>query len=182
MAYAFWDYWGLYQKVTFDGENKTITVNDEVTSLNIRSEIYSAWVRWLVIEHNTSYYPAMRYTGLDIIPGGFTGDTYFLINGWKLLVDLSKVSVAGILFSDDYPSAYFTPAMVQQYPAQVAALVNTVTNTQNIITGDLATIPSAAQNATAVRAEISPELAAIILNLDAKLSKALTKTQFIGLK
>ena len=175
--YAFWDYWDLYQKVTFDGINKTITVNDGVTSLNIRTELYSAWIKWLEVETNTGYLFAMRYTGLDIIPGGYTGDTYFLINGWKLYIDLSEVAVTGVLFSDDYTTAYYTPAGKAQYPAVVASLVSTIGVSTNIVTGDLSTIPTAAQNAAAVRANLTPELSKINAQVD-----GLTPNQMIMLQ
>lgn len=119
--------WALGNKVDFDGINKIIYVHPEVTDLDIRTDVYSAWVDWLVLRDNSKFLAAMRYTGFDPIGGGqYTGDTYFLINGWKLSVDLSKVRVTGVLFSDDYDTAFYTTSMVPQYPATVASLVNTV--------------------------------------------------------
>jgi len=119
--------WALGNKVDFDGINKIIYVHPEVTDLDIRTDVYSAWVDWLVLRDNSKFLAAMRYTGFDPIGGGqYTGDTYFLINGWKLSVDLSKVRVSGVLYSDDYSTAYYTPALQAQYPATVSALVNTV--------------------------------------------------------
>ena len=160
--YADWSYWALYQKITIDGVNKLITVNPEVTTLNIRTELYTAWVKWLALDDNTKYLLAMRYSGLDVIPGGFTGDVYFLTNGWKLVVDLRAVAVAGVLYSDDYASAYYTPdTIVAQYPAVVSSLVNTVSTVQNVVTGDLSVVPTAAQNAAAVRTNLTTELAKI---------------------
>lgn len=119
--------WASGSKVDFDGINKVIYVHPEVTSLDIRSEVYSAWVDWVVLRDNAKFLPSIRYTGFDPIGGGkYTGDSYFLINGWKLSVDLAKVRVTGVLFSDDYDTAYYTPELLAQYPATVAALVNTV--------------------------------------------------------
>lgn len=119
--------WALGSKVDFDGINKIIYVHPEVTALDIRSEVYSAWIDWVVLRDNIKFLPAMRYTGFDPIGGGaYTGDSYFLINGWKLSIDLAKVRVTGVLFSDDYDTPYYTPSMVAQYPATVAALVNTI--------------------------------------------------------
>jgi len=120
--------WELRSRVEFNGESKTITVHPGVTSLDIRADVYSAWVDWLVLRDNTKYQPAIRYAGYDPIGGGqFTGDTYFLTSGWKLLVNVSQVRITGVLFSDDYDTAYYTPALEAQYPATVSSLVNTVT-------------------------------------------------------
>ena len=122
--------WALGNKVDFDGINKIIYVHPEVTSLDIRSDIYSGWIDWVILRDNAKFLPAIRYTGYDPIGGGaYTGDSYFLINGWKLSVDLSRVRVTGVLFSDNYDTAYYTTNMQAQYPATVASLVNTVTIT-----------------------------------------------------
>lgn len=157
--------WQLYHKVTFDGIAKQIIVNEGVTALDIRADVYSAWIEWQAMtgRGNTRFFRAMRYTGLDIIPGGFSGDSYFLINGWKLLVDITKVKVTGVLFSDDYDTPYYQPDLTAVYPATVAALVNTVSNSVNVVTGDISSIsvPTSSQNAAAVRSELTPELTAI---------------------
>lgn len=120
--------WELRDKVDFNGEQRIIYVHPEVTTLDIRADVYTSWVDWLVLRDNMKFPPAVRSTGYDPIGGGvYTGDVYFLINGWKLSVDLQRVRVTGVLYSDDYPTAYYTEAIVPQYPATVAALVNTVT-------------------------------------------------------
>jgi len=194
-----WDYWYVTKKVTFDGERRLIIVNDGVASLDIRADVYSRWVDWQGLYGRDAYYLAMRYTGLDPVPGGQTGDTYFLINGWKLLIDFSKTGVTGVLFSDDYDSAYFTFKEVLQRPVVVATLVNTVNvggavDTDSIATAvkaslasDFAAIPTASENADAVslsltdmsletalavRAELTAELA----NLDASISSRLSSS------
>lgn len=119
--------WVLNDKVSFDGAAKIIYVHSEVTNLDIRADVYTSWVDWINLYDNLKYLPAIRVTGYDPIgPGIFTGDSYFLINGWKLSVDLQKVKVTGVLFSDDYDTAYYTPALVPQYPATVSSLVTTV--------------------------------------------------------
>lgn len=148
MDYPFWSYWQLYEKVTFDGPNNLITVNSGVTSLNIRSDVYSAWVKWLGLSPNMEYLPAMRYSGLDPIPGGYTGDVYFLTNGWKLIINLNVVQVSGVLYSDNYATAYYGAQGMPLYPAQVSSVVNTVTQIQNVVTGDLSTVPGAVWGAS----------------------------------
>jgi len=148
-----WDYWLITDKVTFDGVNKIIIVNEGVTSLDIRTDVWSEWIEWSTLQDSRSFLFAIRQTGLDPIPGGVTGDSYFLTNGWKLHIDLSKVRVSGVLFSDDYETPYYTYEGKPQYAAQVSSVVNTVAN--NVIAyeqPDLTNlaIPTAAQNATAV--------------------------------
>jgi len=143
--------WAAAEKVSFNGTARTIQVNAGVTELDIRTEVYSAWVRWVEREQNERYYLAMRFTGLDPIPGGFTGDSYFLINNWKLLYDPRVVAITGILFSDDYSTPYyFVEDGSPVFPAQVSSLVNTVETKTNVVTGDLASVPTSADNAAAV--------------------------------
>ena len=133
--------WLDAEKVNFNGVTKEITVNSGVTSLSIREDVYSAWIRWFERIENTQYLPAMRFTGLDPIPGGFTGDTYFMINGWKLLYDPRVVAITGVLYSDDYATPYyFVDDGSAVFPATVSSLVNTATTETNVVTGDLSSI------------------------------------------
>jgi len=109
-------------------------------------------IRWLDLRDNSKYEQPMRYSGLDPIPGGSTGDIFFLINGYKLVVDITRVQVSGVLFSEDYDTAFYLPSLVAVYPVKVAALVNTVQTTVPVVTGDLSAIviPSAEEIADAV--------------------------------
>lgn len=132
-----WDLWTLYHKVTFDGANRIIYVNEGVTELNIKTDIYSDWKEWAAsIPDNAVWLPAIRTIGGDAtVAGQRAGDIYFLINGWKLYIDLTKVRVTGVLFSDDYDSAYYDFNGNIQYPAQVASLVTTAETQTNTSTG-----------------------------------------------
>ena len=85
--YYDWEYWGLYNKVTFDGPNRLILVNQGETILDFRADVYSAWKKWLMLENhkqNAAFPQAMRSVGGDPIPGGNLGSTFFLMNGWKI--------------------------------------------------------------------------------------------------
>jgi hypothetical protein len=172
--------WSLNNKVDFDGITKIIYVHPEVTSLDVRADVYSAWIDWVVLRDNAKFLPAIRYTGYDPIGGGqYTGDSYFLTNGWKLSVDLAKVRVTGVLFSDDYATAYYTGSLQAQYPATVSSLVNTVTVAGGAATAEdiwnysnkalTVTPPTAAQTADAVWAHSFA-------------NKLLTVAKFLGLK
>jgi hypothetical protein len=83
--YGFWEYWNLYHKVTFDGENKIILINDGELVLDVQRDIYSAWKEWSLYERNTQYIPALNTVGGEPTVAGQRLDvTYFLINGWKI--------------------------------------------------------------------------------------------------
>lgn len=127
-VWAAWsEEWLLNDKVSFDGINRIIYVHPEVTTLDIRTDVYTAWVNWIYLRDNLKFLPSIRVTGFDPIGGGqYTGDSYFLINGWKLSVNLQQVRVTGVLFSDDYDTAYYTPELVAQYPVVVSSLVTTM--------------------------------------------------------
>lgn len=149
MAALLWAAWGeewaLEEKVSFNGVTKRITVNAGVTSLDIRAEVYSAWVRWVSRESNTRFLQAMQAVGADPIPGGETGLTFFLINGWKLVYDPNAVAVAGVLYSSDYGTAYWSSSDQPIYPATVSSLVNTAVTYQNVVTGTALTSEQTAE-------------------------------------
>lgn len=126
-----WDLWTLYHKVTFDGANKIIYVNDNVTTLDIRNDVYSDWKEWSIsFQDNATFQPAIRGIGGDpTVAGEKAGDIYFLINDWKLYIDLTKVKVTGTLFSDNFDTAYYDYAGKAQFPAQVSSVVSGVSTT-----------------------------------------------------
>ena len=141
------DYWTLNHKVTFDGIAKLIYVNAGTTDLDIKIDLYSDWKEWVVTRDNTKYLPAMRTIGGDAtISGQFAGDMYFLFNGWRVVVDLTKVKITGILFSDDYDTPWLDSSTLNPvFPAQVSSLVNTVAPTLEGLN-----IPSSVDTAQAV--------------------------------
>lgn len=139
---AFGTEWALAEKVNFNGVTKRITVNAGVTALDIREDVYSAWIRWIELDDNARFLPAMRVSGFDPIPGGFTGATYFMSNGWKLEYDANVVAIAGVLYSDNYATPYWSAADQPIYPATVSSLVNSAVVTQNVVTGDLSSVPA----------------------------------------
>lgn len=124
--YYFWDYWQLFHKVTFDGVARTITVNPGVTEIDVKTDIYSDWKEWTQVNQNSAFLPAMRVTGGDPIGDGlFTGDVYFLINNWRIVVDHSCL-VDGVIYSDNFPSPFVPIAGTQIVTNKVSQLVQTV--------------------------------------------------------
>jgi len=131
LNYGSYDLWQNYHKVTFDGPNKIIRVNEGVTELDIKVDVFSDWKEWIITRADNAYWlPAIRSIGGDpTVAGQTAGDIYFLQNGWKLYIDLTKVKVTGTLFSDDFDSAYFDFNGVIQFPAQVSSLVSGISAT-----------------------------------------------------
>lgn len=72
-------------KVTFDGVNRLIIVNDGVTELDAQIDLYSDWKEWISWGDNAKFLPAMRTVGGDPTTGvKFIAPYFFLTNGWKI--------------------------------------------------------------------------------------------------
>lgn len=121
-------------KFRFDGLGKKVFVNTGVTAITI-VELYSAWCDWIVLEDNLKFAQAMRFSGYDPIPGGFTGTTFFMSNGWRLVYDPNVVAVSGVLYSETEATAYWNAAGNPVYPATVSSLVNSSVSYTNVVTG-----------------------------------------------
>jgi len=110
--FGFWEYWELRHKVTFDGVNRLIIINEGVEQLDVQRDIYSAWKEWLLIEENGKYLQAVNTVGGEpTIEGQFLDVTYFLINGWKLKPQPGSytLNIVGNIFDID-GGAIFIPA------------------------------------------------------------------------
>lgn len=142
-----WDDWQLFHSVTFDGINKLIIINANESSINIKEDVYSSWKEWVSLRDNAKFLPAIRTTGGDPIGGGqFTGDVYFLINGWRIIVDHS-CNIDGVIYSDDYPSPFVQVSGTQIVTNKVSSLVSVIAP---VVTIDGGAIPSASSIADAV--------------------------------
>lgn len=85
------------QKVSFDGETKTIFVNEGVTTLDVKTDLYSAWKEWNVAGQESPeprvWDKAFTAVGGDpITDTQDLGTTYFLENGWRIQPFASKTS------------------------------------------------------------------------------------------
>jgi len=87
-----WDHWNLFHKVSFDGPNKLILVSEGTTTLDIKTDVYSAWKEWVVVlgllnlhDENPGFLQAIRAIGGEPTVGvASIGSTFFLTNGWRL--------------------------------------------------------------------------------------------------
>jgi len=91
--YGHYTYWEDYnppvyvgnQKVTFDGPNKLILINEGETEIDVQEDIYSNWKEWMLQTDNAKYLEAISTTGGDPITGTESlGITFFLENGWRI--------------------------------------------------------------------------------------------------
>ena len=115
--------------ITFDKYGLFIEISESISSIDIAT-IRSRHVDWLDIEENDKIKKGIRYSGFDPIPTGFTGATFFMINGWRLVYNPATTAISGVLFSEDYPTAYWTrvnDVWSPLHPVTVSAVVNTVT-------------------------------------------------------
>lgn len=85
------------QKVSFDGATKTIFVNEGVTTLDVKTDLYSAWKEWNVA--STEFPEPLVWDKAFTAVGGDPitdtqdlGTTYFLENGWRIQPFASKTS------------------------------------------------------------------------------------------
>lgn len=170
----FYEDWELQHVVTFDGINRLIIISDAATEISIKTDVYSAWKEWTRLRDNGKFLPAMRVTGGDPVGGGqYSGDIYFLINDWKIVVGHSCL-IDGVIYSDDFPSPFVQIEGTQLVTNKVSSLVSVV-ETSTIVGNfptptdivnamdldsvklaqikailDSMTVPTAEQNATAV--------------------------------
>jgi len=192
-----WDYWQLYHKVTFDGVLKTITINQGEFTVDVKADLYSAWKEWMRVGDHPKFPIAFRTIGgdsIDSVNGIFAGDLYFLVNGWQIVIP-HAVRINGVIYHDD-PISPFVILQGGGVTSVVSNLTQTVvtTNTVPVVTGDVNALttqvnllaaevaaipdaPTAANVASAVRSELSPELAKITAQVD-----GLTPNQLIMLQ
>lgn len=120
------DLWELYHKVTFDGPNRLIIVNDDELNIDVKVDIYSDWKEWALQRDYLKFLPACRSVGGDPTVGGnFLGSTFFTINDWRIVVSDSTI-FDGNLFSDDFDSPFLAAEGAVVARQQFSNLVDTV--------------------------------------------------------
>jgi len=159
LNYGFYEFWQNYQhKVTFDGINKTIIVNNNILLLDFKIDVYSAWKQWAMYRDNTKYALALSVVGGDPTVGGSSlGSTFFLENGWKMRTweGDHRLVVQGNAYTRD-GSSLFVPTINSHnivISQQVSNLIDKTATT--IAPSDNAAI------ASQVRTELSTELGRI---------------------
>ena len=172
---GFWEYWQLYHKVTFDGPNKLILINDGETDIDVKVDIYSDWKEWMLLESNMGFLPAVRTIGGEPTVGNQSiGATFFLINGWKIRTweGDQRLIVVGNLYSED-GSPTFVPTVGNH---------NILVNSQvsNLI--DQINLSAPADVASAVWDKIIPDLPVSASYGEQVAARLLTLAHYLGLK
>lgn len=148
VAFGHWDYWQNYHKITVNYLDRTITVNEGVTELSIKNDVYSdlkeVWLLNATHYDYTKYKLPIRVIGGDpTVEGKFAGDIYFLRNNWVLIYDPRTVKVTGALYSDDFD----TPYRFRETDGSLSKIYsNEVSNLVQSISPDNATITSIAES------------------------------------
>ena len=91
-------------KVVFYGEDKLIVINNGITQIDVKEDLYSAWKEWVIQGNNSKWLQAFSAIGGEPTTGGkYLGTTYFLINGWKIRTweGNHRLMVNGNIYSDD---------------------------------------------------------------------------------
>jgi len=154
--YGNWQFWSVYDtandlygnhKVTFDGPNKIIIVNEGVTELDFREDVYSNWKEWLKDpnQQNPEYPPAISAIGGDPLPGDRAlGTTYFLENGWRMRTweGDHELTVTGNFFTREGDSAFVSTLNPWTITINLntSTLVETIFGETNITAGDITAI------------------------------------------
>lgn len=133
---GFYDQWEDSIKVVFDGENRIIYINSGETEIDVKEDIYSAWKRWAARVDNAKWYSALRSVGGDITPTGFVGDTYFLINGWRIKAREANgggnIRLTGILYTEEGDSPVI-PVSGMSFEYTVSNLASGVVSVQEVV-------------------------------------------------
>lgn len=128
------DYWLLFLKVSFDGVTKLITVNSNESVIDVKEDLYSAWKRWIQTRDNLKYIAAMRTVGGDpTVQGEFLGATFFVTNGWRIVLT-NATTIEGNIFSDDFDTPYLTEEGVVIAFSKVSNLIDQVAPTTETLT------------------------------------------------
>lgn len=134
------DYWTLYHKVTFDGPNKCIIINDGESIIDIEEDVYSSWKEWSRTRDYLKFEPALRTVGGDpTVDGNFLGATFFTINNWSILIS-EATNFVGNIFSDDFSTPFKTEDNVVLATSQVSNLIDKIAiDTSDLIAAGVAT-------------------------------------------
>ena len=157
--YNNWQFWSVYdpangllgnQKVTFDGPNKIIIVNEGVTELDFREDVYSAWKEWLLdpTQINLKWIEAISVVGGDPLPGNRQlGTSYFLENGWRMRTweGDHELTVTGNAFTREGDSL-FVPTLnpwTITINLNTSTIVETILPETSLTAGDISSIAAA---------------------------------------
>ncbi len=91
-------------KFDVDGVNKLFVCKSGVTNFDVQVDLYGDWKEWSLETDHLKYEQALRTVGGDPLTAGrYLGDTYFLMNGWKIRPQEAdhRLQINGNIYSED---------------------------------------------------------------------------------
>lgn len=159
--------------IVFDPATKRIILDSASVTA---TELYSRSCDWLALSDNAKYGAIFRQVGSDDLGSGLSIPPYFFLQGlWRVrpMESNHNLTITGNLFVEGGG----VPVVSTLGTYQVNVNYTVPVQAQGISTSG-STAPTAAEVAAQVRIELAVELAKI----DAAVSGALTKKQFLALK
>tara|TARA_R110000772_G_scaffold267971_1_gene393535 strand:- start:8615 stop:9370 length:756 start_codon:yes stop_codon:yes gene_type:complete len=101
-------------KWTIDNLNKLFILKAGITEIDVQIDLYSDWKEEYKLGVNSSFPPAMRSIGGDPVTATRdAGDTYFMINGWRIRPDEVNhtLNIDGNLFTDPAGFSPYVPTV-----------------------------------------------------------------------
>lgn len=190
-------YYGL-QKVQFDGYDKVIYVNEGVTELDVKIDIYSGWKEWVRGNQEATKGIAwpLAFTAIGGEPLNDTlnvGTTFFLENGWRIQPFSSGSSyiltVTGNIFTRETGGNPFLFAEGVSVNLTRSNIVDQVVATSTITDTDYNNIAANVWEYGTILNTGSATYGALVKGIDSdlgvvdtKVDKTLTKGEFLALK
>lgn len=152
------DLWSLYHKVTFDGINRLIYINDGEATINIEQDVYSSWKEWALKRDHLKFLPALRSVGGDpTIGGNKLGATFFTINNWRIFIDDNTI-FNGNLFSDNFSTPFLVDENTRIAISQVSNLIDKIgVNSSELISAGVATSGQIDSQTTTIQNSINSQ-------------------------
>ena len=204
--YGNWEFWVDYdpsntyygaQKVTFDGPNKLIYVNEGETELNVKVDLYSNWKEWYLSNQGDPYpsnWPiAFTAVGGDDISATLkVGSTFFLENGWRIKPWTSAagyvLTINGNIYTRETGENPVVPTSGVSVSLTRSNLIDVVVPTVSITSGDAANIATAVWEQLTT-SPVSGSYGQLVQNIDSDLQivktevdDTLKKGEFLALQ
>lgn len=127
---GFWDTWNVLLKISFDPTNKLMIVHSGVENIDVGQDLYSAWKIWAAFNETDNLgigHVFRTFGGDDTIAGQVAPQYFFLVNGWRILVDGQHVNFATNLYTDegDSPFVLINSGTISNATADVPVITNT---------------------------------------------------------
>jgi len=179
------------QKVAFDAYEKIIYVNEGVTELDVKIDVYSAWKEWVL---NSPEYPlpSWQKEAISAIGGEplndtlNVGSTFFLENGWRIQPLASKVpyilTVNGNIYTREAGGNPFLFAEGVSVNLTRSNLVDQLVASTSITQADYEAIASYVwARSTTPNTGVST-YGQLVKDIDTEVDKTLKKGEFLALK